>query len=247
MNSNRQAGKFTPLDREPAYMKVYRAIEQNIVDGVLADGEALPIEADLCQQFQVTRSTVREGLRLLQQSGLIVRGARKKLVVRRPSSTDVALAASRSLALGGVTFNEVWDALSNYYPLAVTLAAERLTDAHIEQLAAVRAEMAAAEPGDHDTTVACAEEFFHAIARGLDNKVMLAMLVSLNMMIGESLRQVIRDAPNARSRILTAQQHIIDGFRRRDGAFASQWMSRHIADLKRGYQVADVDMNQPIL
>ena len=247
MITNRKTGKFSPLDREPAYMKVYRAIEQNIAEGVLADGEALPIEAELCEQFQVTRSTVREGLRLLQQSGLIARGARKKLLVRKPDSTDVALAASRSLALGGVTFNEVWDALSNYYPLAVRLATERLTTSRIDELAGVRATMAAAPESDEATTVACAEEFFHGIARGLDNKVMLAMLVSLNMMIGESLRLVIGRAPNARSRILTAQGHIIDGFRRRDGVFASQWMSRHIADLKRGYLVADVDMDQPIL
>ena len=112
MTVDRKPSKFSPLDRQPAYLKVYRAIEQNIIDGVLADGESLPIEAELCEQFKVTRSTVREGLRLLEQSGLIERGARKKFLVKRPSSNDVAVAASRSLALGGVTFSEVWDALS---------------------------------------------------------------------------------------------------------------------------------------
>ncbi|WP_419572449.1 GntR family transcriptional regulator, partial [Rheinheimera sp.] len=72
----------------------------------------MPIEAELCEQFQVTRSTVREGLRLLEQSGLIARGSHKKFIVKRPNASDVAVAASRSLALGGVTFNEVWETLA---------------------------------------------------------------------------------------------------------------------------------------
>ena len=242
-----QPGKFTPLQREPAYLKVYRAIEQNIVDGALADGEALPIEAELCEQFQVTRSTVREGLRLLEQSGLIVRGPRKKFLVTKPSSNDVAVAASRSLALGGVTFSEVWETLALYYPRAARLAAERLKDTAIDELERIRARLAASKKGDHDATVACAEAFFRVIAEGLDNKVMLAMLTSLNLMIGESLRQVIARAPNARSRILTAQKNIIQGFRQRDQARAETWMARHIDDLKRGYVVAKVDMDRPIL
>lgn len=247
MVTSRQPGKFAPLSREPAYLKVYRAIEQDIVDGVLSDDDSLPIEADLCEQFQVTRSTVREGLRLLEQSGLIVRGPRKKFLVKKPNSTDVAVAASRSLALGGVTFTEVWDALSVYYPQAARLATERLTDETIEQLQQIRDAMAQAATADHDRTVAGSVEFFQVMARGLNNKVMFATLESLNIMIGESLRLVISKAPNARSRILTAQKNIIDAFRKRDKDLAEQWMFRHIADLKRGYLVAEVDMDQPIL
>ena len=240
-------GKFSPLNRQPAYLKVYEAIENNIIDGTLEDGEALPIEAELCEQFQVTRSTVREGLRLLEQSGLIVRGARKKFIVRRPDFSDVAAAASRSLALGGVTFHEVWDALYVYYTQAARLAAERLTAERIDELDEIRAVLATCGDQDFDQIVECAVEFFQAMARGLNNRVMMATLESLNMMIGESLRLVISKAPNARSRILTAQKNIIEGFRQRDVESAGQWMAKHIADLKRGYDVAGVNLDAPIL
>jgi len=190
---------------------------------------------------------VREGLRLLEQSGLIVRGPRKKFFVRRPNSSDVAAAASRSLALGGVTFHEVWDALSTYYPQAARLAAERLDDRRIDELEAIRATMAACSDQDFDQIVACAVEFFQTMALGLNNRVMMATLESLNLMIGESLRLVISKAPNARSRILTAQKNIIEGFRRRDANMAGDWMAKHIADLKRGYEVAGVNIDAPIL
>ena len=238
---------FQPLERAPAYMKVFRAIEERISDGGLKDGAHLPTEAELCAQFAVTRSTVREGLRLLEQTGLIVRGPAKKFFIRRPVASDIAAAASKSFALGGVTFSEVFDALATMYPEAARLAAKRLSREKIAALKIVRATLEAAADKDHEATVTGAVEFFQAIAKGLDNRVMLAMLQSLNLMIGESLRHVIARAPKAKDRILNAQGKLVEAFEARDAALAADWMGKHIADLKRGYDVAKVDMDAAIL
>ncbi len=238
---------FQPLDRAPAYMKVYRAIEQKISEGVLNDGAHLPTEGELCAQFAVTRSTVREGLRLLEQTGLIARGPAKKFFIKRPVAADIAAAASKSFALGGITFHEVWDALAAMYPPAARLAAKRLSKAKIAALKKARADLGAASDRDHEATVVAAVEFFQQIAKGLDNRVMLAMLQSLNMMIGESLRHVIARAPKAKDRILNAQGKLIAAFDARDEDEAAAWMTKHIDDLKRGYLVAKVDLDEKIL
>jgi DNA-binding FadR family transcriptional regulator len=238
---------FQPIERAPAYLKVYRAIEERISDGSLKDGAHLPTEAELCAQFGVTRSTVREGLRLLEQTGLIVRGPSKKFFIRRPAAADIAAAASKSFALGGVTFFEVFDTLATLYPEAARLAARRLSKARIAELAAVRARLEAAPDKDCEATVDGAVAFFQHIAKGLDNRVMLAMLQSLNLMIGESLRHVIAGAPKAKHRILNAQKRLIEAFEARDADLAADWMGKHIADLKRGYDVAKVDMDEAIL
>jgi len=240
-------GSFQPIERAPAYMKVFRAIEEKISDGSLKDGAHLPTEAELCAQFGVTRSTVREGLRLLEQTGLIMRGPAKKFFIRRPVAADIAAAASKSFALGGVTFSEVFDALATLYPEAARLAAKRLAKADIAEIKKVGEVLKTAHDSDHEATVAGAVEFFQAVAKGLDNRVMLAMLQSLNMMIGESLRQVIAKAPKAKDRILNAQGKLVEAFERRDADLAAGWMEKHIADLKRGYDVARVDMDEAIL
>lgn len=240
-------GNFQPIERAPAYMKVFRAIEDKISSGALKDGAHLPTEAELCAQFGVTRSTVREGLRLLEQTGLVVRGPAKKFVIRRPGASDIAAAASKSFALGGVTFSEVFDALATLYPEAARLAARRLSKADIAELKQVGAAMKAARDADHEATVAGAVEFFQLIATGLGNRVMLAMLQSLNLMIGESLRHVIARAPKAKDRIMNAQRKLTDAFEARDAVLAAEWMEKHIADLKRGYDVAKVDMDEAIL
>ena len=108
------------------------------------------------------------------------------------------------------------------------------------------AALEAAPADDHETTVAASVEFFQHIAAGLDNRVMLAMLQSLNLMIGDSLRLVIAGAPQAKKRISSAQGELIAAFEQRDEARAEEWMEKHIADLKRGYEVAKVDLDERI-
>lgn len=237
--------RFKPLLREPVYLKVSNAIEADILSGALPEGAFLPTEGELCTQFGVTRSSVREGIRLLEQAGLVERGAAKRLVVRRPKTSDIAETASRGLTLGGVTFREVWEALAALYPQAARLAAKRLDAEALDALRAIHSRLEKTE--DADGVVAGAVEFFQELAAGLDNRVMLAMLQSLNLMIGASLAQVINKAPKARERILMAQREIITALAAHDGDKAGEWMARHIDDLMRGYKVAKVDLSARIL
>lgn len=65
---------FAGIDRtsaEPFYLQLGRWLEAQIAAGRYGVGDALPSESELCRQFSLSRSTVRETLRLLQDSGRI--------------------------------------------------------------------------------------------------------------------------------------------------------------------------------
>lgn len=62
---------FDPVRPVRAYERVVEQIEQAIYEGELRPGERLPSERQLMTQFAVSRSTVREALRVLQSSGLV--------------------------------------------------------------------------------------------------------------------------------------------------------------------------------
>ena len=128
---------FQPLERAPTYMRVSRAIEEKIREGDLPEGAMLPTEAELCDQFGVTRSTVREGIRLLEQKGIVVRGAQKRLRVQKPKAGDIAARTSQDLTLSGATFREVWECHVALYPQAARLASQRLPAEGIEALKAI--------------------------------------------------------------------------------------------------------------
>ncbi|RME83681.1 MAG: FadR family transcriptional regulator [Caldilineae bacterium] len=88
---------FRRTPRHRLYEDVVRQIETAILDGRLRAGDRLPPQRELMAQFQTSRASVREALRVLEQKGLIeIRlGANGGAFVR-----DVDLApASESLAL----------------------------------------------------------------------------------------------------------------------------------------------------
>lgn len=62
------------LDREsptPLYLQLRDILAAQIAGGSLEPGDALPSERQLCEDFDLSRTTVREALRELTQSGLI--------------------------------------------------------------------------------------------------------------------------------------------------------------------------------
>lgn len=62
---------FTPVQPVRAYQRIVEQIESALLSGDLAAGANLPSERELMRQFQVSRSTIREALRVLESRGLV--------------------------------------------------------------------------------------------------------------------------------------------------------------------------------
>lgn len=62
---------FEPVRPVRAYELIVQQIEAAIFDGTLTPGMRLPSERELMAQFSVSRSTVREALRVLQSEGKV--------------------------------------------------------------------------------------------------------------------------------------------------------------------------------
>ncbi len=63
---------------------IVRSVELQIVSGDLADGATLPAERDLMQQFNASRTVVREAITVLTGRGLIENRPRYRPIVRKP-------------------------------------------------------------------------------------------------------------------------------------------------------------------
>lgn len=230
---------FDPVEREPAYMRVCAAIEAKILSRVLKDGDLLPAELDLAQQFRVHRSTVREALRQLENSGLVMRppGA-KRLVVSRPHANKIASGMRQALVLHEVSFVDVWEAMMVIEPEVAALAATRRTQADIEALLRVH-QAFVAEP-QSAAAVTLVVEFFELLGECARNKVLVLAKHSLAQVLAPSLGLMIDRVAQARSRITVAQQKIIAALQGKDAEDARKWMAKHVRDFKRGYEVAGI-------
>jgi GntR family transcriptional regulator len=59
--------------QRPRYLIVIEKIKEKVMDGELAPGERLPSEVDFAKELGVSRNTLREALRILEEESIIVR------------------------------------------------------------------------------------------------------------------------------------------------------------------------------
>ena len=62
---------FQAAKQTKVFQDVVEQIQEAIFDGRLKTGETLPAERELKTMFNVSRGTLREALRVLEQKGLI--------------------------------------------------------------------------------------------------------------------------------------------------------------------------------
>jgi GntR family transcriptional regulator, transcriptional repressor for pyruvate dehydrogenase complex len=242
----RAASLFAPVEREPAYTRVCGAIERKILARELRDGDVLPGELDLAQQFGVHRSTVREALRQLESTGLVRRPPRaKRMVVSRPAAAKVANGLHQALVLHDVSFVDVWEAMMMIEPEVAALAATRRSQADLDALTRTSEAFRNSPVGDQGA-VRVVAEFFDAMGRAARNQVLVLAKQSLAQALAPSLARMIDSVPPARTRIADAQRKIIAALREKNAEEARRWMLKHVRDFKRGYEVAGISPAAPI-
>jgi len=237
-----EAVMFEQIQIEPAYRKVAAAIGERIVSRSLREGDRLPPEAELARQFGVNRSTIREALRELESRGLVQRRPGSKLMsVSRPQHNAVAEGVSRALVMHDVTFLEVWTALTIIEPPIAEEAARART---ADDLACVMDthERFIALNADTGRAVQYAAEFFRAVGRATHNQVLGLAQEPLLQLLVPSLRVMIDKVPQARLRIASAQKRIVQALELRDVDNARNWMAKHIRDFRKGYEIAEIDL-----
>ena len=63
--------RFQPVQPVRAYQRIVEQVEEALARGDLRPGQRLPSERELVAQFEVSRSTVREALRVLESNGVV--------------------------------------------------------------------------------------------------------------------------------------------------------------------------------
>lgn len=239
---------FDRLQVVPAYKTVCEAIERQIMSGRLGPGDQLPTETELAEQFGLTRHTVREGLRILEQGGLVGRKAGRRLFVKEPHYAELAPQALRALVMQRVTFIELWEVSMSLEPSAAARAGSRTTPAQIEALEANLQQMIAAH-AKGESIIALDVAFHTLVAEIAANKALLLAREPISQLFYPALKKLFAHPRNREigpRRLIEAHRQIIDALKRNDSDEAEAWMRRHITDFRRGYDSCGFDLNEPI-
>lgn len=142
-------------------LKISETIARDIVDAIVADrlgeGDSLPSEGRMLEQYGVSRESLREGLRLLESHGLISirRGPGGGPVVGNVDPANLGRMTTLYYHLTGATYGELFEA----WAVAEGYLAERAARNPDRKL--VRAALDPYRDDSHDIANISVEEFVH--------------------------------------------------------------------------------------
>lgn len=215
-----------------------------IESGELKEGDKLPNQNELAAQMGVSRPSLREAIKILEDIGAIE---------QRPGFGTVFKGRSQILYSSHLTppqlddeaaTTELMEARKFIEAACAELAVEKATDEEIEELGRVRGEMERMlDQGRYDEYVEHDITFHYIIAKASKNRFMHHLFVTNRRLLEHIVEEGFRVLPNMFEQSRDYHAGIHQAIKDRDRAKAVEMMREHIRDisvrLKKYYESKD--------
>jgi len=111
LDDNQNLSMFEPLEKQRYSDKIVALIKGKIFARHMETGTRLPSEIELSQEFKVSRSVVREALRILETTGLvrIKKGPTGGIFVSHVYNRPITTSLSNLIASGEITIDHLFE------------------------------------------------------------------------------------------------------------------------------------------
>ncbi|MBN1103335.1 MAG: FadR family transcriptional regulator [Deltaproteobacteria bacterium] len=223
---------FLPTIQIRAFEDVAAQIRQVILGKRLQQGDRLPSERSLAEQFQVGRLTVREALRTLEANGLIriKKGSSGGSFVGTADPGAVASIIRDNMVLEGLTSSQITEARLALELATVKSAIERATPEDIDRirhdLKETRKIIGEASPGRAVSQMIR----FHILVAEASHNLLFIMFVRALMEWAESRPILTQWVPTVEDQRYSQQAHerIFESINKRSLLSAQRLMKKHI-------------------
>ncbi|MBE9372866.1 FadR family transcriptional regulator [Saccharopolyspora sp. HNM0983] len=223
--------RFQPARPRRAFDEIIAQIRAMIHSGELSTGDRLPSERALAEQFDVSRNTVREAVRMLEISGLVTikKGATGGAFIARPDAASIAQRLSDAMTLTEFSLSDLTEARLWIEALVVRVACERMSDEDLEALQAnVDESVRLSEDGLWEECPDALMAFHELLARATDNPILSILMQS----ILDLIRQVVAAVGPLRDLgLIEARFRLMDRLHARDPDGAVAEMESHLRRL----------------
>jgi GntR family transcriptional repressor for pyruvate dehydrogenase complex len=228
-----------------AYEQLAEVLRESIEGGSLREGERLPSESKLAEQAGVSRSTVREALRTLQEAGLIERSSPKVMIVRSRTEEPEHRELTAALRRRNVTFHHLYEALLTIEPELTRLATERANESDIVVL---RHNLEAQQRHlEHYHEWSRLDQEFHlAIAEMSANPALIVTRAPITSLLLPVLNRFI-DSSSLTTHALRYHHRILAEIEARDPELAAAVTRRHINDFRIAWEKSGLDFDMKVV
>jgi GntR family transcriptional repressor for pyruvate dehydrogenase complex len=218
----------------PAYQMLADALRARILTRELRPGQKLPVEPELADEYDVSRSTVREALRVLASQGLIttVRGVAGGSFVAYPTPQQMSDYLQASIGLFAHSEDLAVDSLLEARDMlevpAAGLAALRRSADQLEDLRATLGEPAGSDP---QQIMDFARAFHETMLRAACSPIVEALTRPVFEVLYERMLHLTAPEPTW-SRVKDDHQLIFDAIAAGDAEAARAEMQIHLEKLR---------------
>jgi GntR family transcriptional regulator, transcriptional repressor for pyruvate dehydrogenase complex len=234
-----------PIKIARAYEQLAGLLRERITSGDLREGDRLPSETALAKQAGVSRSTVREALRILEQGGLVERASPRIMVVSDRSDNPSFRELRRELRRRNVTFHHLHEALMTIDPELTRFAAIRADHGDLQSLH----EMLEAQERhlDHLAEWSRLDVEFHATMGELSaNPALIIAREPISQLLLPALYRFM-DTREMAEHATNYHRRIVNEIEVRDPDTAAAVMRRHLNDWRTAWEKRGLDLHQEIL
>ncbi len=223
--------QYEAIQSERLYEKIVDQIEGRILAGELKPGDHLPPERELAEQFRVSRTAVREAVKILAEKGLVQVRPGRGTFVTNDTSEAVRHSLGRMLKIGQpegarhlVEVREIFE------PETAALAAVRASDEQITALGEAVTMMDSALD-DGETFIEGDLDFHLTLAEASQNALIPILIDSIVDLLREQ-RMAIFLVAGGPQRGQYHHRRILEAVSRHDPDAAREAMRAHLRQVR---------------
>ncbi len=220
---------LTPVRRRRLYEDVVQQLQSLISSGRLEPGDQLPSERALADQLAVSRTSVREALRILEARGMVEARPGHGLFVRGRRTEEIVSILAAYLVRERESFLEVLDVREALERKAAERAAVLATSKDLESIKAALV-MMQEEVLEGRIPIESDTAFHRALGAASRNEVLSQILDTVLGLMSQRRREILSEDYGG---ILMLHQHvnIYRAIKNRDSAAAADLTSAHLREL----------------
>jgi GntR family transcriptional repressor for pyruvate dehydrogenase complex len=208
------------------YEEVVGQLHQLIDAGKLKAGDRLPSERELAETFRVSRSSVREAIKTLENEGMVVTRPGSGTFLTTVNVEAIIPSLASLLSRGKDALIDLFEMRCLVEPSIAALAAERATPADILLLKEICTKQA--QQIDRETSAVDSDAAFHLTIGRATHNAALQRLVASIVEILKPIREKSLQTPGRAHKSLASHRAILVAIERHDSELARQAMQQHI-------------------
>ena len=201
-----------------------------IVQGHFSPGDMLPTERDLVVEAGLSRTSVRDALRVLESEGLITTKAGRTggSIVTLPGRDSVARSVELFVRTHGIRLASLLECRVAVEPTLARLAAANRTQAELDEMTEIHRQFVASVDDISDYK-RINIEWHLAVARASGNEPLTALMEAIATPISDAQEYQHVTTADLRAAAVKAHAVILKAIAEQDGGAAFRRMERHVS------------------